>query len=143
MGRLCRYVLSAAKAETPVWKDFIYRLIEPFENWQAKNCFNAQQLHDLPITNIRQERGFTLNRKRQWACEFLQPMQDKKILIQGTGTGWDVLGWASLRPQSVHAIDLYPFDEWPAIVEYCKQRYQVPVTFQFSSANRATFCRYS
>jgi len=42
------------------------------------------------------------------------------VLVQGTGTGWDVISWARLRPRKIIATDMFPFeDSWEDITWYC------------------------
>ena len=53
------------------------------------------------------------------------------MLVQGTGTGWDVISWARLRPRRIIATDMFPFEEsWQEIARYCLDRYRVPVEFR-------------
>jgi SAM-dependent methyltransferase len=60
--------------------------------------------------------------------------------VQGTGTGWEVLQWAQLRPTRIIATDLYAFDEsWEAISRYCRDRYGVKVEFRAAPLDQHAF----
>jgi len=53
------------------------------------------------------------------------------ILVQGTGTGWDALAWAEMKPRRVIATDLYAFDEsWEQIAAECRDRLGVTLEFR-------------
>jgi len=57
-------------------------------------------------------------------------LADAKTLVQGTGTGWDALSWAEMKPRRVIATDLYAFDEsWEQIAAECRDRLGVTVEF--------------
>lgn len=51
------------------------------------------------------------------------------VLVQGTGSGWDVIQWAQMSPKSICAVDLHSFEGWPEIARYCETRFDVPVEF--------------
>ena len=40
-----------------------------------------------------------LETRRRWGTKYLQNIRDSIVLVQGTGTGWDVISWAKLRPR--------------------------------------------
>ena len=53
------------------------------------------------------------------------------ILVQGTGTGWDALASAEMKPRRVIATDLYVFDEsWEQIAAECRDRLGVTLEFR-------------
>lgn len=60
-------------------------------------------------------------------------MASSTILVQGTGSGWDVISWASLKPKHIIAVDLFPFDSWVEIRDYCLKNYGVTVQFVAAS----------
>src|SRR5205807_2147882 len=75
-------------------------------------------------------RGMPLETRRRWATERVQ-LADAIILVQGTGTGWDVISWAAQKPRRIVATDLYAFDEsWSAVAEHCRTRFSVDVEFR-------------
>ena len=62
------------------------------------------------------------------------------MLVQGTGTGWDVISWAKLRPRQIIATDMFPFeDSWEEITRYCYDHYQVRVDFRVSAIEDVPF----
>ena len=62
------------------------------------------------------------------------------MLVQGTGTGWDVISWAKLRPRRIIATDMFPFEEsWEEIARHCYDRYRVPVEFRVSAIEEVSF----
>lgn len=77
-------------------------------------------------------RGFSIDARRRWATSDVS-VRDATVLVQGTGSGWDVLGWARLGPKRIVAVDLFAFDSWPAVADYCGAQYRVPVDFFASS----------
>lgn len=52
------------------------------------------------------------------------------VLVQGTGSGWDVLTWARLRPRRIIATDLYAFDAWDQIARHCADEWNVSCEFR-------------
>ena len=62
------------------------------------------------------------------------------MLVQGTGTGWDVISWAKLRPRQIIATDMFPFeDSWEEITRYCYDHYKVRVDFRLSAIEDVSF----
>ena len=62
------------------------------------------------------------------------------MLVQGTGTGWDVISWAKLRPRHIIATDMFPFeDSWEDITRYCYDHYKVRVDFRLSAIEDVSF----
>ena len=58
-------------------------------------------------------------------------LTDAIILVQGKGTGCDVLAWAEMKPRRVIATDLYAFDEsGEQIAAECRDRLGVTVEFR-------------
>lgn len=58
-----------------------------------------------------------------------RPIRGGTVLIQGTGTGWDLVSWAKYGPAAIYGVDLFKFAEWPDIEEYIRQEYGVKVMF--------------
>lgn len=77
-------------------------------------------------------RGFPIDARRRWATRGMA-LHDATVLVQGTGSGWDVLGWARLKPRRIIATDLYEFESWPEVTVYCQEHYDVPVEFSATS----------
>ena len=62
------------------------------------------------------------------------------MLVQGTGTGWDVVSWASLRPRRIIAVDLFSFqDSWDQIRRFCGERYRVEIDFRAADLEDLSF----
>ena len=76
-----------------------------------------------------------LEARRSWVNR-AHRIKGSVVLVQGTGTGWDVVSWAAFRPRRIYAIDLYSFDEWPDVTEYVKDRYGVEVVFSQSALEK-------
>lgn len=76
-------------------------------------------------------RGMPLETRRRWGARYLANIREATLLVQGTGTGWDVVSWARLRPRRIIGTDMFPFEEsWQEISRYCLDRYRVPVEFR-------------
>lgn len=76
-------------------------------------------------------RGMPLETRRRWGVKYLGNIGGATLLVQGTGTGWDVISWAQLKPRRIIATDLFSFAEsWREIAAYCRDRYGVPVEFR-------------
>ncbi len=76
------------------------------------------------------ERGLPLETRRRWATDH-QPLAGKDLLVQGTGTGWDILIWAELKPRKIIAVDLFSFQEsWREVARYCLNKWGVEVLFK-------------
>jgi SAM-dependent methyltransferase len=75
-------------------------------------------------------RGMPLETRRRWAVARCR-LRSATLLVQGTGTGWDLLSWARLRPRRIIATDLFEFaDSWREIADYCRARFDVEVEFR-------------
>jgi SAM-dependent methyltransferase len=80
-----------------------------------------------------------LETRRRWATGNVS-INGKTVLVQGTGTGWDVVTWAALQPKKIIATDLFPFPEsWSEIAAYCQQQYGVEVEFRHAPLERHDF----
>jgi SAM-dependent methyltransferase len=85
-------------------------------------------------------RGMPLETRRSWGIKYLKSIREARLLVQGTGTGWDVISWAQLRPRQIIATDLFAFeDSWEEIIRYCYDHYQVTVDFRRSALEDLSF----
>jgi len=81
-----------------------------------------------------------LESRRRWGSKYLRHIRDSILLVQGTGTGWDVISWAKLRPRKIIATDMFPFeDSWAEITRYCYDRYNVVVDFRVAAIEAVSF----
>ena len=60
------------------------------------------------------ESGMFFERK-MWEVRRLADKSFERILVQGTGNGWDVIPWLRFEPKEVVGVDLFEFDSWPEI----------------------------
>jgi SAM-dependent methyltransferase len=118
-----------ADARSPKWKRTLYDLLRPWISRRASKLITESTLKTYKPTWVLPERGFPLETRRRWATDY-RPLRGKTILVQGTGTGWDVISWAELRPAKIIATDLFSFDDsWNEIRMYCRQCFGVDVHF--------------
>jgi SAM-dependent methyltransferase len=84
-------------------------------------------------------RGMPWETRRKWGS-YLCNLSESTILVQGTGTGWDVISWARLKPKKIIAIDLFDFSEsWNEITAYCQNEFNTEVQFRQSSLENIDF----
>lgn len=120
---------STAVHRTSAWKQGLYCLARPALSAYWSRRVDRNLLRDLRPQWVIGPRGMPLEARRRWAIRNLD-IRRSSILVQGTGTGWDAVLWASLRPHRVMAVDLFPFEEsWDEIREFCKEQWGVPVEF--------------
>jgi SAM-dependent methyltransferase len=94
-----------------------------------RRLLNPRTIKSINPSLVLPERGFPLQTRRRWATHY-EPLTGKTILVQGTGTGWDVITWAELKPVKIIATDLFNFeDSWNEIREYCLEHFGVEVYF--------------
>ncbi len=125
--------------KSPIWKRAIYTVVRPLLSFQARRLLNPETLVRFTPDLVIPERGMPLETRRKWATGGTS-IKGKTLLVQGTGTGWDVVSWAVLRPRKIIATDLFSFAEsWDEIVVYCRQRYGVEVEFHQAPLEDHTF----
>jgi SAM-dependent methyltransferase len=126
-------------ARSPVWKRAIYRIARPLLDTAARPRLSPAALMRWQPEWVLGGRGFPLEHRISWGIQGVA-LPDARVLVQGTGTGWEVLYWAQLRPKQIVATDLYPFEEsWEAISRYCRDRYRVKVEFRAAPLDRHGF----
>jgi len=79
-------------------------------------------------SRIISERGYHVPFRRDWASSGID-MASTTVLVQGTGTGWDLIRWAVLRPKAIVAVDCFEFESWGQIATYCRNEFGVTVDF--------------
>jgi SAM-dependent methyltransferase len=126
-------------AHSPMWKCILYDLIRPSLSLWTRRCLTADTLKTLDPSLVLPERGFPINTRRRWATNY-ESLHGKTILVQGTGTGWDVISWAELSPTKIIATDLFSFAEsWNEIRAYCQHHFGVEVCFHQASLEDLAF----
>ena len=89
-----------------VLKQIVYAALRPPSPPRGTTvAFGHDARAGSPVTVLR-ERGFPIESRRRWALAGLD-VRDSVILVQGTGSGWDVLTWARHRPKRIIATDLF------------------------------------
>src|SRR5262245_17880391 len=115
---------------TPLWKRIAYRVARPFISIRSRSLLTRETLRELQPAAVLLSRGMPLEDRRIWATAG-ESLRGKTILIQGTGTGWDAVSWAALRPAGIIATDLYSFEEsWTEIKGHCASCFGVGVDFR-------------
>ena len=111
-------------------KRILYFFIRPLLSWRYTRHLSPQTLTACRPDLVIGPRGLPLETRRRWAAAHVN-LAEATILVQGTGTGWDVISWAALRPRRIIATDLFAFDEsWSAVAQHCKGRFGVDVAFR-------------
>lgn len=106
-----------------------YALARPLLELEARRWLSSEMRRELAPAAVLRERGFPIEARRRWALAGLD-VRSSVILVQGTGSGWDVLTWAPFRPRRIVATDLFPFEGWPEIARYCREAWGVECRFQ-------------
>jgi len=115
--------------ETPLWKRAFYAGVRPLLSISARRTFTSQFLGSIRPDAICPERGYPLEFRRRQARPG-RSLNGLTVLVQGTGTGWDVVSWAALRPERIVATDLFSFDSWEDVSRECRNQYGVRVDFR-------------
>ncbi len=111
-------------------KRAIYVFARPLLSWRHRRELSPATLRACRPALVLGPRGLPIETRRRWAARRID-VANATILVQGTGTGWDVISWAGLGPRKIVATDLYAFDEsWSAVAEHCRSRYGVDVEFR-------------
>lgn len=130
---------SISRTKTSKWKQFFYHFYRPLNSFRLRPILSDTFLNVYKPEIIFCKRGFPLERRRAWATNF-KKIEGKVIVVQGTGTGWDVISWAKLLPKKIYAVDLFSFEQsWKDITNYCKEKYEVEVCFHKGSLDDLKF----
>jgi len=120
---------SDRRSRTPAWKRWLYRGMRPLLDIEARQHLSAAVLVRWRPEFVFKRRGFPLEARRVFGALGTR-LKDATLLVQGTGTGWDVITWAELQPRKIFAIDAFAFDaSWESIQRYTKDHLGVPVEF--------------
>ncbi|PKN56808.1 MAG: hypothetical protein CVU56_14235 [Deltaproteobacteria bacterium HGW-Deltaproteobacteria-14] len=124
------WLASHQQTRTSLAKRAVYRVARPLLSLRARRALSPELLAATRPDLVLFTRGLPLEDRRAWAVRGVD-LSRATVLVQGTGTGWDVISWAALRPREIIATDLYDFSEsWSEVAAYCNATYGVPVRFQ-------------
>jgi len=114
---------------SPLYKRAIYAATRPLISWNASRHLMRETLDLYRPDYVFVTRGWPLEWLRKLGSS-LTNLSDATILVQGTGTGWDAITWAALRPKRVIATDLFASPEaWEEIARFCRDTYGTRVDF--------------
>jgi SAM-dependent methyltransferase len=124
--------LAQHRTQSKGWlKRALYLFLRPLFSRYYSGFLSGECLERYRPRWVLGSRGMPLETRRRWGVGYLPDLPGATLLVQGTGTGWDVLSWARLRPRRIIATDMFPFEEsWQEIAAYCWNRYRVPVEFR-------------
>jgi len=121
-------------------KRSIYAVLRPLLSWKYSRYLSPQTIQAYQPRFCLGARGLPLETRRAWGSKYLQHVREALMLVQGTGTGWDVISWAKLRPRRIIATDMFGFeDSWEEIARYCYDHYNVKVDFRLSAIEAVPF----
>ena len=111
-------------------KDQFILLFDPYYLLSILAISRQKRFKPTGRVSVLGARGLPLESRRAWGSKYLKNVREALVLVQGTGTGWDVISWAKLRPRQIIATDMFPFeDSWEDIARYCYDHYRVTVRF--------------
>jgi SAM-dependent methyltransferase len=113
-----------------VAKRAVYSVLRPFLSARAARHLSHSFRREIRPDAFYFSRGTPEEWRRRWGARHVT-LSDATILVQGTGTGWDALAWAEMKPRRLVATDLYAFDNsWEQIAAECRERFGVTVEFR-------------
>src|SRR5262245_37684508 len=83
-------------------KRAIYWSVRPLLSAYGARALSAELLKAFRPSLVLPGRGMPLETRRRWAVGG-RSLRDCTLLVQGTGTGWDIISWARLRPKRIIA----------------------------------------
>ncbi|MEH2337580.1 class I SAM-dependent methyltransferase [Nostoc sp.] len=120
-------------------KRLLYFIFRPLLSLYASKYLSKEILQILKPSLLLPGRGMPLEDRRCWGA-YRCDIKNAVILVQGTGTGWDVISWARLKPKKIIATDLFEFkDSWTEIIHYCKEKLNVEIEFYQSPLEDHSF----
>jgi SAM-dependent methyltransferase len=127
-------------ASAGLFKRSVYFIIRPLLSFKYSRYLSPETLQAYRPRFCFGARGLPLESRRAWGSKYLKNVREALVLVQGTGTGWDVISWAKLRPRQIIATDMFPFeDSWEDISRYCYDHYNVRVNFRLSAIEDVSF----
>jgi hypothetical protein len=127
-------------ASAGLLKRSVYFFIRPLISFKYSRYLSQQTIQAYQPRFCLGARGLPLESRRAWGSKYLKHIREALVLVQGTGTGWDVISWAKLRPRRIIATDMFSFeDSWEDITRFCYDHYQVTVDFRVSTIEDVSF----
>jgi SAM-dependent methyltransferase len=127
-------------ASTGHLKRILYFLVRPLISFKYSRYLSREILQKYKPYLCLGSRGLPLESRRHWGSKYLKNIHESTLLVQGTGTGWDVISWARLRPRQIIATDLFAFeDSWQEIAKYCYDHYRITVEFHVAPIEDMAF----
>jgi len=124
-------------------KRISYFFTRPFLSAYNQKLLSPSTIADLEPNLVLLGRGMPLADRRRWGASRCD-LREAVILVQGTGTGWDVISWARLKPRKIIATDLFEFREsWTDIATYCHETFGVEVEFHQAPLEEHSFLESS
>jgi SAM-dependent methyltransferase len=127
-------------ASAGLLKRSVYFIVRPFLSFKYSRYLSPQTIQAYQPRFCLGPRGLPLESRRAWGSKYLKHVREALMLVQGTGTGWDVISWAKLRPRRIIATDMFSFENsWEDITRYCYDHYKVRVDFRLSAIEDVPF----
>ena len=121
-------------------KDQSILLFDPYYLLSILDISRHKRFKHISPVSVWGPAACRLESRRAWGSKYLKNVREALVLVQGTGTGWDVISWAKLRPRQIIATDMFPFeDSWEDITRYCYDHYKVRVDFRVSAIEDVSF----
>jgi SAM-dependent methyltransferase len=127
-------------SRTGLPRQLAYALTRPYLSLEARRWLTRTTLRKVKPWRVFREFGFPVEARRRWALAGSN-VRNASLLVQGTGSGWDVLTWARFRPRRIVATDLYKFDAWDQIARYCAETWQVTCEFRQAPLENHSFLK--
>ena len=114
-------IMMWRSAGSPRWKRILALLIRPALDWRFRRYLSKGFLLNLPPAQwVLPDRGFSLQALRAWINRRC-PLKGSRILIQGTGSGWDALTWLTYCPEKLCGVDFFPFaSSWDKVRSHAR-----------------------
>jgi len=133
-------IVEFSRFYAPPWKLAVAAILRPAFHWQGRQSLSSAFLSSMPAgTKVIHQRGYPLKARREWVNK-RTPLCGSRILIQGTGSGWDALSWLPFQPQSLHGVDLFCFQQsWDKVRSYAQASGLGLPSFSVSGLERLPF----
>ena len=85
---------------TNILKRIIYLFGRPLLSMYGRYFLSTETLRTLKPSLVLPGRGMPMEDRRLWGAALCN-IREATVLVQGTGTGWDVISWARLKPKKL------------------------------------------